>query len=84
MLSSSFIFFQIVVQRMSDQLSMMIMLFMLKQTAQLLSTDMLNLLNVANVSELLFEDSDVGRKRRDLHARLERMIIAQEKMCNFV
>lgn len=84
MLSSSFIFFQIVVQRMSDQLPMMIMLFMLKQTAQLLSTDMSSLLEGANVSELLFEDSDVGRKRRDLHARLDRMSIAQEKISYFV
>ncbi|KAF4095430.1 hypothetical protein G5714_024508 [Onychostoma macrolepis] len=77
-------YYEIVVQRMSDQLPMMIMLFMLKQTAHLLSIDMLSLLEGANVSELLFEDSDVGRKRRDLHARLDRMSIAQEKMGYFV
>uniref|UniRef100_A0A671SVK2 Interferon-induced GTP-binding protein Mx3-like n=1 Tax=Sinocyclocheilus anshuiensis TaxID=1608454 RepID=A0A671SVK2_9TELE len=83
-LSSSLIFFQIVVQRMADQLPMMITLFMLKQTAHLLSIDMLSLLDGANVSELLFKDSDVGRKRRDLHARLDRMRIGQEKMSNFI
>uniref|UniRef100_A0A8C1EWM7 Myxovirus (influenza virus) resistance G n=2 Tax=Cyprinus carpio TaxID=7962 RepID=A0A8C1EWM7_CYPCA len=83
-LSSSLIFFQIVVQRMADQLPMMITLFMLKQTAQLLSFDMLSLLDGANVSELLFEDSDVGKKRRDLHVRLERMRIGQEKISNFI
>uniref|UniRef100_A0A672SFF8 Interferon-induced GTP-binding protein Mx3-like n=1 Tax=Sinocyclocheilus grahami TaxID=75366 RepID=A0A672SFF8_SINGR len=83
-LSSSLIFFQIVVQRMSDQLPMMITLFMLKQTAHLLSIDMLSLLDGANVSELLFEDSDVGKKRRDLHARLDRMRIGQEKISNFI
>uniref|UniRef100_A0A672SF00 Interferon-induced GTP-binding protein Mx3-like n=1 Tax=Sinocyclocheilus grahami TaxID=75366 RepID=A0A672SF00_SINGR len=76
----SLIFFQIVVQRMSDQLPMMITLFMLKQTAHLLSIDMLSLLDGANVSELLFEDSDVGKKRRDLHARLDRMRIVKYKL----
>ncbi|XP_016328976.1 interferon-induced GTP-binding protein Mx3-like, partial [Sinocyclocheilus anshuiensis] len=75
---------EIVVQRMADQLPMMITLFMLKQTAHLLSIDMLSLLDGANVSELLFKDSDVGRKRRDLHARLDRMRIGQEKMSNFI
>ncbi len=57
---------------------------MLQQTAGLLSTDMLSLLDGANVSELLFEDSDVGRKRRDLNARLERLSIGLEKIYNFV
>uniref|UniRef100_A0A673J1A6 Interferon-induced GTP-binding protein Mx3-like n=1 Tax=Sinocyclocheilus rhinocerous TaxID=307959 RepID=A0A673J1A6_9TELE len=79
----SLIFFQIVVQRMADQLPMMITLFMLKQTAHLLSIDMLSLLDGANVSELLFEDSDVGKKRRDLHARLDRMRIEQAYLCLF-
>uniref|UniRef100_A0A673J8T0 Interferon-induced GTP-binding protein Mx3-like n=1 Tax=Sinocyclocheilus rhinocerous TaxID=307959 RepID=A0A673J8T0_9TELE len=77
-------YYEIVVQRMADQLPMMITLFMLKQTAHLLSIDMLSLLDGANVSELLFEDSDVGKKRRDLHARLDRMRIGQEKISNFI
>ncbi|RXN19638.1 interferon-induced GTP-binding Mx3-like protein [Labeo rohita] len=64
-------YYEIVVQQMSDQLPMMTTLFMLKQTTQLMSIDMLNLLDGANVKELLSEDSDDGRKRRDLHARLE-------------
>ncbi|XP_058622265.1 uncharacterized protein LOC131533856 [Onychostoma macrolepis] len=58
-------YYEIVVQRMSDQLPMMISFFMLKETAQLLSIDMLSLLDGANVSELLFENSDVGTRRRD-------------------
>ncbi|KAG1938977.1 interferon-induced GTP-binding protein Mx1 [Pimephales promelas] len=53
-------YYEIVVQRMADQLPMMISFFMRKQTAHLLSIDMLSLLDGANVSELLFEDSDVG------------------------
>ncbi|KAI2644912.1 Interferon-induced GTP-binding protein Mx3 [Labeo rohita] len=77
-------YYEIVVQQMSDQLPMMTTLFMLKQTTQLMSIDMLNLLDGANVKELLSEDSDDGRKRRDLHARLERMSIAQEKISKFM
>ncbi|XP_073688436.1 interferon-induced GTP-binding protein Mx2-like [Garra rufa] len=75
---------EIVMQRMSDQLPMIIMLFMLKQTAKRISNDMLSLLDGANASELLFEDSDVGRKRRDLLARLDRMSIGQKKISNFI
>ncbi|XP_051739309.1 interferon-induced GTP-binding protein Mx2 isoform X1 [Ctenopharyngodon idella] len=77
-------YYEIVVQRMADQLPMIISLFMLKQTAQLLSTDMLGLLDGANVSELLFEDSEVSIRRRDLRARLGRLSIGQEKISNFV
>ncbi|CAM4734650.1 unnamed protein product [Leuciscus chuanchicus] len=77
-------YYEIVVQRMADQLPMMISLFMRKQTAQLLSTDMLSLLDEANVSELLFEDSEVGRKRKDIQARLDRLSIGQEKISNFI
>ncbi|XP_059402414.1 interferon-induced GTP-binding protein Mx2-like [Carassius carassius] len=77
-------YYEIVVHRMADQLPMIITLFMLKQTAHHLSTEMVYLLDGANVSELLFEDSDVGRKRRDLHVRLERMKIGQEKISNFI
>ncbi|KAF4095120.1 hypothetical protein G5714_024198 [Onychostoma macrolepis] len=56
-------YYEIVVQRMSDQLPMMISFFMLKETAQLLSIDMLSLLDGANVSELLFENSDVAPQK---------------------
>ncbi|KAK7121470.1 hypothetical protein R3I93_022533 [Phoxinus phoxinus] len=77
-------YYEIVVQRMADQLPMMISLFMRKQTAQLLSIDMLSLLDGANVSELLFENSDAGKQRKDLQARLDRLIIGQEKMSNFI
>ncbi len=79
-----FIFFQIVVQRMSDQLPMMMTFFMLKETAQLLSIDMLSLLDGANVSELLFEDTEVGTRRRDLQSRLERLTAAHEAFSDFI
>ncbi|XP_067292370.1 myxovirus (influenza virus) resistance G [Pseudorasbora parva] len=77
-------YYEIVVQRMADQLPMMISFFMLKQTAKDLSTSMLSLLDGANVSELLFEDSDVGKQRRNLQARLERLSIGQEKINTFM
>ncbi|KAL1247539.1 hypothetical protein QQF64_022915 [Cirrhinus molitorella] len=77
-------YYEIVVQRMADQLPMMISFFMLKETAQLLSFDMLSLLDRANVSELLFEDSEVGTRRRDLHARLDRLTAAYEALSGFI
>ncbi|XP_077066927.1 interferon-induced GTP-binding protein Mx3-like isoform X2 [Siphateles boraxobius] len=76
-------YYEIVVQRMADQLPMMILFFMLKETAQLLSTDMLSLVGGANVRELLFEDSDVSRNRKDLRERLGRLSAAQEAFTNF-
>nr|XP_009296165.1 myxovirus (influenza virus) resistance G isoform X1 [Danio rerio] len=76
-------YYEIVVQRMADQLPMMILFFMLKQTAKLLTADMLSLLKGVKVSELLFEDTDVSRRRRDLQARLDRLSIAQETLSNF-
>ncbi|XDV52921.1 hypothetical protein PO909_021559 [Leuciscus waleckii] len=76
-------YYEVVVQRMADQLPMMILFFMLKQTAELLSTDMLCLLDGANVSELLFEDSEVSRKRKDLRERRNRLSAAQEEISKF-
>ncbi|XP_056107088.1 myxovirus (influenza virus) resistance G [Rhinichthys klamathensis goyatoka] len=76
-------YYEIVVQRMADQLPMMISFFMLKQTAQLLSTDMLCLVDGANVSELLFEDSDVSRRRKELRERRDRLSAAQEALNTF-
>ncbi|XP_026058362.1 interferon-induced GTP-binding protein Mx [Carassius auratus] len=76
--------YEIVVQRMADQLPMMISLFMLKETAELLSTDILGLLDGANVSELLFEDSDVSKRRKDLRARLDRLTAAQAELAEFI
>ncbi|XP_067235658.1 interferon-induced GTP-binding protein Mx3-like [Chanodichthys erythropterus] len=77
-------YYEIVVQRMADQLPMMISFFMLKQTAQLLSTDMLSLLDGADVSELLSEATEVGTRRRDLHARLDRLTAAQKALNDFI
>uniref|UniRef100_A0A673GUB0 Interferon-induced GTP-binding protein Mx2-like n=1 Tax=Sinocyclocheilus rhinocerous TaxID=307959 RepID=A0A673GUB0_9TELE len=76
--------FEIVVQRMADQLPMLISFYMLKETAQLLCTDMLSILEGANVSELLFEDSDVSKRRKYLQSRLGRLTAAQEALSDFI
>ncbi|XP_042571677.1 interferon-induced GTP-binding protein Mx-like isoform X2 [Cyprinus carpio] len=76
--------YEIVVQRMADQLPMMITLFMLKETAEVLSTDILGLLDGANVSELLFEDSDVSKRRKDLRDHLDRLTAALAALTEFI
>ncbi|XP_058614898.1 interferon-induced GTP-binding protein Mx2-like isoform X2 [Onychostoma macrolepis] len=73
-------YYEIVVQRMADQLPMLISFYMLKETAQLLCTDMLSILEGANVSELLFEDSDVSKRRKHLQSRLGRLTAAHEEL----
>lgn len=78
------LFFQIVVQRLADQLPLMITHFMLKKTAEILSIEMLSLVDGANVSELLFEDTEVSRRRTELRARLGRLTDAQEALNNFI
>uniref|UniRef100_A0A8C1KUP2 Uncharacterized protein n=1 Tax=Cyprinus carpio TaxID=7962 RepID=A0A8C1KUP2_CYPCA len=77
-------YYEIVVQRMADQLPMLISFYMLKETAQLLCTDMLSILEGANVSELLFEDSDLSKRRKDLQTRLARLTAAHEELNDFI
>ncbi|XP_067235403.1 interferon-induced GTP-binding protein Mx-like [Chanodichthys erythropterus] len=76
-------YYEIVVQRMADHLPMIISLFMLKETTQILSIDILSLLDGANVSELLSEDSEVSKRRAELRARLDRLTAAQSELNNF-
>ncbi|XP_042592252.1 LOW QUALITY PROTEIN: interferon-induced GTP-binding protein Mx3-like [Cyprinus carpio] len=77
-------YYEIVVQRMADQLPMLISFYMLKETAELLCTDMLSILEAANVSELLFEDSDLSKRRKDLQTRLARLTAAHEELNDFI
>ncbi len=77
------VFFQIVVQRMADQLPMMITFYMLQETAQVLTIDTMKLLEKPDVHELLSEDSDVSRRRKDLRARLNRLTSAAKAISNF-
>ncbi|XP_056307269.1 interferon-induced GTP-binding protein Mx3-like [Danio aesculapii] len=77
-------YYEIVAQRLTDQLPLMVTNFMLKQTAEMLSIEMLSLVDGANVSELLFEDTEVSRRRTELRARLGRLTDAQEALNKFI
>ncbi|RXN06205.1 interferon-induced GTP-binding Mx3-like protein [Labeo rohita] len=72
------LYYEIVYQRLTDYVPMLIILFMLKDAAKILRHQMLELRNGADVVKLLSEDSDQGRKRVDLKQRLERLKQAQE------
>uniref|UniRef100_A0A8B9JVK2 Interferon-induced GTP-binding protein Mx n=1 Tax=Astyanax mexicanus TaxID=7994 RepID=A0A8B9JVK2_ASTMX len=75
---------KIVVQRLADQVPMLIRYFMLKESSQLLCKEMLGLLDGANVTEVLREESEISRLRINMQNRVERLTAAQEKLSNFV
>ncbi|MCJ8747872.1 hypothetical protein PDJAM_G00158400 [Pangasius djambal] len=77
-------YYEIVVQRLADQVPMLIRYFMLKESAQLLCSEMLGLMDGANVADALREESDVSRRRIDMQNRTDRLTLAQEKLSNFV
>ncbi|XP_016425212.1 interferon-induced GTP-binding protein Mx3-like isoform X2 [Sinocyclocheilus rhinocerous] len=76
-------YYEIVVQRMADQLPLMITFYMLQETAQLLTIDTMKLLEKPDVHELLSEDSDVSKRRKDLRARLNRLTSATKAISIF-
>ncbi|XP_050959762.1 interferon-induced GTP-binding protein Mx-like [Labeo rohita] len=76
-------YYEIVVQRMADQLPLMVTFYMLQETAQLLSIDIMKLLEKPDVHELLSEDSDVSRRRKELRACLNRLTAAKEAITSF-
>ncbi|XP_062866731.1 interferon-induced GTP-binding protein Mx3-like [Trichomycterus rosablanca] len=73
----------IVSQRLADQVPMLIRYFMLKESAQLLCSEMLGLMDGVNVNEALREESEAGRRRADIQNRVERLAVAQEKLNQF-
>ncbi|KAM9454799.1 interferon-induced GTP-binding protein Mx1-like [Clarias gariepinus] len=77
-------YYEIVVQRLADQVPMLIQYFMLKESAQMLCSEMLVLMDGANVDDALREESDVSRNRTNLQNRMDRLTLAQEKLSNFV
>ncbi|XP_026057819.1 interferon-induced GTP-binding protein Mx3-like isoform X2 [Carassius auratus] len=77
-------YYEIVVQRLADQLPLMITFYMLQETARLLSIDIMKLLEKQDVQKLLSEDPDVSRKRSDLRARLTRLTSAARAISNFL
>ncbi|XP_062866470.1 interferon-induced GTP-binding protein Mx-like [Trichomycterus rosablanca] len=74
------IYFEIVYQRLADIVPMVIQLFILKEAAVMLRTESMDLRNGADVSKLLSEDSEAGRKRTELYQRMERLRQAHERI----
>ncbi|KAF4075102.1 hypothetical protein AMELA_G00230790 [Ameiurus melas] len=77
-------YYEIVVQRLADQVPMLIRYFLLKESAQLLCSEMLGLMDGANVADALREESDVSRRRTGMQNRMHRLTFAQEKLSNIV
>ncbi|XP_034155886.2 interferon-induced GTP-binding protein Mx3 isoform X1 [Pangasianodon hypophthalmus] len=77
-------YYEIVVQRLADQVPMLIRYFMLKESAHLLCSEMLGLMDGANVADALREESNASRHRIDMQNRMDRLTLAQEKLSNFV
>ncbi|KAI4877135.1 hypothetical protein NFI96_026489, partial [Prochilodus magdalenae] len=77
-------YYEIVLQRLADQVPMVIRYFLLKESAQLLCSEMLGLIENVNIAEVLREESDITRRRIILQARIDRLTIAHQKLSNFV
>ncbi|XP_068073631.2 interferon-induced GTP-binding protein Mx isoform X1 [Danio rerio] len=74
------IYYEIVYQRLADYIPMVILLFMLKEAAVMLRAQAMDLREGADVVKLLMEDSEAGQKRSELHQRMERLRLAQERI----
>ncbi|KAF4075104.1 hypothetical protein AMELA_G00230810 [Ameiurus melas] len=74
------IYYEIVYQRLADFIPMLILLFILKEAVVMLRAESMGLPNGADVVKLLSEDSESGRKRSELHQRMERLRMAQERI----
>ncbi|KAK6296036.1 hypothetical protein J4Q44_G00337490, partial [Coregonus suidteri] len=77
------VYYEIVYQRLADYVPMLILQFMLKESAKMLRIQIMDLRDGADVVKLLSEDSTAGRRRADLHQRLDRLKKAQEKLSDF-
>ncbi|XP_024293886.1 interferon-induced GTP-binding protein Mx2-like isoform X3 [Oncorhynchus tshawytscha] len=73
-------YFEIVVQRLADQVPMLIRYFILKESARILSSEMLGLLNREDLDEMLKEESEIGRKREALREKVKRLGLANNKI----
>nr|XP_046171793.1 interferon-induced GTP-binding protein Mx3 [Oncorhynchus gorbuscha] len=77
------VYYEIVYQRLADYVPMLILQFMLKESAKMLCIQIMDQRDGADVVKLLSEDSMEGRRRADLHQRLDRLKKAQEKLSEF-
>ncbi|XP_043114102.1 interferon-induced GTP-binding protein Mx1-like [Puntigrus tetrazona] len=76
------LYYDIVYQRLTDYVPMLVILLMLRNAAKTLRHGMLEMRKVADVVDLLKEDLDQGRRRNELKQRLESLLQAQELINN--
>ncbi|KAA0702287.1 Mx Interferon-inducible [Triplophysa tibetana] len=72
------LYYEIVYQRLTDYVPMLVTLFMLKDPAKILRHQTMELRIEADLVKLLSEDSERGCKRADLKQRLDRLMQAQD------
>uniref|UniRef100_A0A4W5RGI5 GED domain-containing protein n=1 Tax=Hucho hucho TaxID=62062 RepID=A0A4W5RGI5_9TELE len=73
-------YYEIVVQRLADQVPMMICYFILKESAKIVCSDMLDLLHRDDTDIILQEDSEIGQYRAKLQAQVDRLVQANDKL----
>ncbi|XP_064799946.1 interferon-induced GTP-binding protein Mx-like isoform X2 [Oncorhynchus masou masou] len=76
-------YYEIVVQRLADQVPMMICYFILKQSAKIVCSEMLDLLHRDDTDNILQEDSEIGQYRAKLQAQADRLLLANDKISSF-
>ncbi|XP_055733786.1 interferon-induced GTP-binding protein Mx-like [Salvelinus fontinalis] len=76
-------YYEIVVQRLADQVPMLIRYFILKQSAKIVCSEMLDLLHRDDTDNILQEDSEIGQYRAKLQAQADRLILANDKISSF-
>ncbi|KAM9447784.1 interferon-induced GTP-binding protein Mx2-like isoform 1-T2 [Salvelinus alpinus] len=73
-------YYEIVVQRLADQVPMLIRYFILKQSAKIVCSEMLDLLHRDDTDNILQEDSETGQYRAKLLAQVDRLVLANDKI----
>ncbi|XP_031657302.1 interferon-induced GTP-binding protein Mx2 [Oncorhynchus kisutch] len=73
-------YYEIVVQRLADQVPMLIRYFILKQSAKIVCSEMLDLLHRDDTDNILQEDSEIGQYRAKLQAQADRLLLANDKI----
>ncbi|XP_045563694.1 interferon-induced GTP-binding protein Mx-like [Salmo salar] len=73
-------YYEIVVQRLADQVPMLIRYFILKQSAKIVCSEMLDLLHRDDTDDILQEDSEIEQYRAKLQAQADRLILANDKI----
>lgn len=72
------------IQRLADQIPMMIQYFLLQEAAQVLCNEMLGLVEGVDLDKALCEGEDYSSQRKNLADRIQRLSKAQEKLSGFI